>query len=84
MSNNYGRPMIAPDQSSTPVCDPSEAILQKCVNCESEFFDKRFKIGKISSVAPRNRTGKDLLSETFFFFCHECGHLLGNPKPIQN
>jgi hypothetical protein len=79
MNHQNQRPMMAP----VPACDPSEAVIQKCVMCESELFNKIFKIGIVSAVAPRNRTGQELLAETHFFYCHKCGHRYGDPKPVS-
>lgn len=52
--------------------DPAEAKKQTCI-CGSEIFDKVFQVGRISKMAPKNRTGIDVAMESPVYVCHKCG-----------
>lgn len=53
--------------------DISQAQPKMCLGCQSEFFDLVYKVGKISSMAPGNKTGKDVTVKYEVFICLECG-----------
>jgi len=56
--------------------DITEAVQKKC-DCGSEHFNQAYKLGVISGMAPRNRTGKDVIVRFEVFLCRECGKEFG-------
>ena len=53
------------------------AKYKQCV-CGFDYFDKVFKVGVISDLAPGNNTRQDIQVEGAVFVCHKCGEEL-NP-----
>jgi hypothetical protein len=57
--------------------DPSQAVFQKC-KCGCELYEKRFRIGVVSRLASRNRTGQDVRVDfEAASVCIKCGAEFG-------
>ena len=72
MVPNLGGPMQQP-------FDISEAIQKHCEKCGGLTFDQAVKLGLISKMAGRNRTGQDVLVKFEVYLCRSCGHEYGQP-----
>jgi len=71
-------PMMVPSVGQQPF-DITEAIPKVCENCKGEHFDKAFRLGLISKMAARNKTGQDVKVEYQTYLCRACGHEFGAP-----
>ena len=58
-----------------PTPDIKDAEFKQC-KCGCEYFDKVFKVGTISELAPSNKTGKSISAELVVFVCCQCGEEL--------
>jgi hypothetical protein len=79
-----GIPMMVPKVGQQQPFDIREAVGKKCEKCSSVNFDKVFKLGIISSIAPGNKTGQDVRVEFQTYLCRGCGHEFGAPIEIHN
>lgn len=59
--------------------DITQAIPRPC-SCGCVWFDKAFRLGVISAIAPGNRTGKEVVVEYPTYLCRECGVEAGKKK----
>jgi len=64
-------PAIGGSQQQQPF-DINEAIPKRCIDCNGETFDLMYRLAVISAVAPKNRTGKDILVKLETFLCRGC------------
>jgi len=53
--------------------DVREAVRKNCEKCGGENFNPVVKIAIVSSIAPGNKTGKDVLIQVPVFVCMSCG-----------
>ena len=70
-------PRVGGNQQQQPQFDINQAVYKKC-ECGCEYFDKVFKVGVISDLAPGNNTRQNIQVEGAVFVCHKCGEEL-NP-----
>lgn len=77
MSNNIGNRIPTIGQAQ-PQVDVTQAIRRSCV-CGNDIFDKAFRVGVISKLAPGNTTNLDLLVDGIVYVCRACGHELLAP-----
>ena len=84
MSNHNNRqrvpipiPMVGGGQQQP--FDISEAIQKQCDVCGERTFDQAVKLGLISKMAPKNRTGQDVLVKFEVYICRNCDHEYGQP-----
>ena len=75
-------PMKVPRIGNTQVPDIKDATFRQC-KCGCEYFDKVFKVGSISELAPSNKTGKSIPVELVCYVCCSCGEEL-NPLEKDN
>jgi len=75
-------PAIGGSQQQQPF-DINEAIQRQCTQCNSETFDLVYRLAVISAVAPKNRTGKDILVKLETFLCRGCGWEHGKQMGIK-
>lgn len=61
--------------------DISQAVQKQCVKCKGEHFDKAFRLGLISPMAPGNKTGQEVRVEYQTYLCRACGHEFGAALP---
>lgn len=75
-----GLPMMVPavGYQKQPF-DLAEATRKTCP-CGSELFEKIYRIGIISKMAPNNLTRMDISVEYPTYICQECGVELGKEK----
>jgi len=57
--------------------DISEAQPKGCLGCGSGLFNLAYRVGKISAMAPMNKTGQDVMIKTETFICLHCGLEIG-------
>ncbi len=62
--------------------DIREAIPKQCVKCKGEHFDKAFRLGLISPMAPGNLTRQEVRVEYHTYLCRACGHEFGAVLPV--
>ena len=70
-------PVIGTQQ---PQFDINQAVYKKC-ECGCEYFDKVFKVGMISELAPGNTTRKEIPVERAVFICRKCEK---ESNPLEN
>ena len=77
-------PMMVPKAGGQQqMFDLSEAIPKVCDKCKGEHFDKVYRLGMISKMASRNKTGQDVRVEYQTYLCRSCGHEFGVPVVVQ-
>jgi hypothetical protein len=81
---NVGRiPLQAIQTKQQPQFDLSQAVKKACP-CGHEFFNKVFRIGIISKLAPGNKLNQDITVEYPSYVCQSCGVEFGKtPVVIQ-
>jgi hypothetical protein len=62
--------------------DIREAVQKQCEKCSGEIFDKAFRLGLISPMAPGNKTGQEVLVEYQTYICRACRHEFGAALPV--
>lgn len=73
------KPMSVPKiggQQQQPF-DISEAVPKSCEQCGGAVFDQAVKLGLISKLSAKNRTGQDVLVKFEVYLCRDCGHEYG-------
>ena len=60
-----------------PQIDITQAIQKKCP-CEHEYFEKAYRIGVVSKMAPGNNTRQDVIVEYPVYLCNNCGEEFKN------
>lgn len=75
-------PMMVPKVGQQQPFDISQAIQRQCVKCKGETFDKAFRLGIISPMAPGNKTGQEVRVEYQTYLCRACGHEFGAALPV--
>jgi hypothetical protein len=71
-------PMRVPKIGNTgqqPMFDATQTTEKKC-ECGSEYFDKTYRVGMISKLAPGNKLQQDIPAEATIYICHACGKVL--------
>lgn len=69
---------IPPQQANDqPPFDISDAIAKNCDQCGGALFTPAVRLGTISSMAPKNRTGQNVLVRFDTYICQSCGHEFG-------
>ena len=61
--------------------DISQSVQKGCNACGSELFDKVFRIGIISKLAPGNTLNQDITVEHPIYVCRKCEWELGKEVP---
>jgi len=56
-----------------PMFDVSQSVPKKC-ECGSEHFEKVFRVGLVSKLAPGNKMQQDIIIEIPVYICHNCGN----------
>ncbi|MCK4828801.1 hypothetical protein KA005_74440 [bacterium] len=80
MSNKKRRipiPITHIGKSQQQPFDISEAISKSCEQCGGAVFDQAVKLGLISKLSSKNRTGQDVLVKFEVYLCRNCGHEYG-------
>lgn len=80
--NIISMPVPKIGNNSQKLFDPTQAVQLNC-ECGSEYFDKVFKIGTISKLAPGNKSNQTIVLELPIYICHECSKEL-KPLPEEN
>ena len=62
---------------------PNDIIFKPCEQCGYEFFDVAYRPGIMSSVNPKNPSGKDILLKTDVLLCRGCGWEYGKQMEIK-
>ena len=62
--------------------DVGQAVQKQCLKCKGEHFDKTFRLGLISPMAPGNTTGQEIRVEYQTYLCRACGHEFGAALPV--
>ena len=73
-----GIPAIGGHQQQHPF-DLREAVQATCDKCNGALFDKVYRLGNISQMAPSNKTGQNVRVEFVTYTCRGCGHEYGTP-----
>lgn len=60
------------NQQQQQMFDINEALQKQC-ECGSKYFEKVFKVGLISKLAPNNKLQQDITIEVPIYVCHNCG-----------
>ena len=77
-------PMMVPGIGGQPqMFDVSEAIMRPCESCGGMLFEQAVRLGVISNMAPKNRTGKDVLVQFPIFLCRGCGWEWGKMVEVK-
>ncbi len=74
-------PMLVPTVGQQQPFDISQAVQKRCVKGGGEHFDKAFRLGLISPMAPGNKTGQEVRVEYQTYLCRACGHEFGTALP---
>ncbi len=61
--------------------DLTQVVQKQCAKCGGEHFDKAFRLGLISSMAPGNTTRQEIRIEYPTYLCRACGHEFGAALP---
>ena len=76
-------PMMVPNIGGQQLpFDVSEAIPKACEVCGCQHWETLQRLGLISSMAPKNITGRDQLIKFEVYLCHSCGHEYGQAVPV--
>jgi hypothetical protein len=75
-------PMMVPRIGEQQPFDISQAVQKQCAKCKGDYFDKVFRIGMISPMAPGNKTGQEIRVEYQTYLCRLCGREFGAPIPV--
>lgn len=75
-------PMMVPQVGGQQPFNISEAVKKRCVKCGGEHFDKAFRLGMISPMAPGNLTRQEVRVEYQTYLCRACGHEFGTALPV--
>jgi len=76
-------PMVGGGMQQQPF-DISEAMQKACEKCGGATFNQAVKLGLISKMAPKNRTGQDVLVKFEVYICRSCGHEYGQPVVLSD
>ena len=68
---------------ATPPVDITEAKPTVCIGCKGIFFNKVFRMGKISQFAPGNTLKKDITIEYPTYLCRDCGTEVGQEAEVK-
>lgn len=60
-----------------PSFDLKEAEHKICESCQSEIFEKLYRLGMISQFASGNKTKMDITVEYPVYVCRDCGWEFG-------
>lgn len=72
------RPQQAgPAQQMQINISPNDIAFKPCQQCGHDFYDAAFRQGVMSSLNPKNPTGKDMPVNVPVLLCRECGWELG-------
>ena len=63
--------------------DPADATPKVCEQCGHELFDLVYRYRVVSSLSPKNPTGKDIGLKLEVLICRGCGHELGKKVEIK-
>ena len=75
-------PMMVPKVGQQQPFDIREAIMKPCEKCKGETYDKAFRLGLISPMAPGNLTRQEVRVEYQTYLCRGCGHEFGAALPV--
>lgn len=77
------KPVSVPKIGQQQPFDISDAVPRQCAQCGKAIFDQVLRLGLISALSPKNRTGQDVLVKFEVFLCRECGHEYGQEVPMK-
>ena len=75
--SNQPIPMMVPNIGAQQQAVDITQSQRRVCKCGCEFFVKVSRLGTVSKMASRNRTGQDIIVEFPAYVCRDCGAEFG-------